>query len=65
MKCPIIEINLDKKCKRCKKVGATQTGYCMECITKNIKKGKYEHLIQKITSEREEDENIETTYRQM
>ncbi len=32
-----ININLDKKCTRCKKGGATDGGLCLKCIGNTIK----------------------------
>ena len=32
-----IHVNLDEKCKRCGKAGATQNGLCMSCNIKDIK----------------------------
>jgi len=43
-----IEIDLDKKCIRCKKGGATQSGLCMTCITKALKHGEYDPVINSI-----------------
>lgn len=45
---PTIRIDLDKKCKRCKKGGATPCGYCLECVSKMIKEGKFDHIIKPI-----------------
>ena len=42
-----IEINMGIKCKRCGEGGATPNGYCLSCISKNIKEGKYNHIIDK------------------
>lgn len=42
-----IEINMDKKCVRCGKGWATQGGYCLECINRNLNEGKYDHLLTK------------------
>jgi len=42
-----ISINLDKKCVRCGKGGATQNGLCLACITKAIKNGELDHIIKK------------------
>ena len=39
-----INIDLDKKCTRCKKAGATQSGLCMRCIAQGIIKGEYDHI---------------------
>jgi uncharacterized OB-fold protein len=33
-----ININMDAKCKKCGKGGATQNGYCLKCIAESIKK---------------------------
>lgn len=38
-------VNLDAKCKRCGKGGATQSGICMGCIAKGVKKGEFDHII--------------------
>jgi hypothetical protein len=43
-----ININMDKKCVRCGKGGATQGGYCLKCIEKNLVEGKYDHIIKPI-----------------
>ena len=40
-----IEIDLDKKCKRCKDKGATQNGLCLKCITKALESGEFDHII--------------------
>lgn len=48
-KTPIeIKVDLDKKCKGCGKGGATQSGYCMACVAKGIKDGKFDHIIKPI-----------------
>ncbi len=31
-----LTINMDEKCKKCGKKGATEGGYCLPCITKAI-----------------------------
>jgi len=36
MTTPTIYINQDKPCVRCGKGGATQGGYCLKCIEKNL-----------------------------
>jgi hypothetical protein len=41
-----IHINLDAKCKRCGKGGATQSGYCLDCIIKRIDEGEYDHIFE-------------------
>jgi peptide deformylase len=45
---PVITIDLDKKCIRCRRGGATQSGFCLKCITKNLKEGKYDHVIRRL-----------------
>ncbi len=42
-----IKIDLDAKCKRCHKGGATQNGLCMTCIAKAMKNGEFDHLLDK------------------
>ncbi len=45
-----IEITIDEniKCQRCGNGGAVvESGYCMECITNNLKEGKYDNIINK------------------
>lgn len=41
---PIIEIDLDKKCKKCKKNPPTQNGYCLSCITEMLEEGHFDLL---------------------
>jgi len=43
----IIKVNLDTKCKRCGKGGATQSGVCLSCINKAIKNGEFDHIFRK------------------
>jgi len=43
-----IKIDLDKKCRRCKKPGATQGGWCLACVAKGIKNGEFDHIIKPI-----------------
>lgn len=44
----IITIDENLKCKRCGEGGAiTESGYCLECIDKNLKEGKYAKIIKK------------------
>ena len=47
----MITINMDQKCKRCKKPGAANGGYCLECILKMMKEGKFDHIFDKIKKE--------------
>lgn len=43
-----IKVDLDKKCKKCGEGGATQNGYCLPCITKEVKSGKFDHQLKAI-----------------
>jgi len=43
----IISVDLDRKCKRCGKGGATQNGVCLPCINKAIKSGELDHIFKK------------------
>lgn len=43
----VINVNLDAKCKRCGKGGATDSGVCLPCINKALKKGEFDHIIKK------------------
>ena len=38
----VIKVNLDTKCTRCGKGGATQNGLCMGCIAKAVKNGEFD-----------------------
>ena len=42
-----IDVDMDAKCKRCGKGGATQGGYCLSCVLKNLDEGKYDHILEK------------------
>jgi len=45
----IIDIYLDKKCIRCGgEDGATQSGLCLKCVIKGLKRGDYDHIIKKV-----------------
>jgi hypothetical protein len=33
----VINVNLDKKCIRCKEDGATQSGFCLKCVGTNLR----------------------------
>lgn len=46
-KTAIINVDLDKKCHHCGKGGATQSGLCMACIAKAVKRGEFDHIIKK------------------
>jgi hypothetical protein len=43
----VIEVNMAVKCVRCKRGGATPSGYCLKCIVKNLKEGKYDHVLER------------------
>ena len=43
-----IKINMDAKCKRCKKLGASQNGYCLACILKMMDEGKFDNIFKKV-----------------
>ena len=42
-----ITINLDAKCKRCGKGGATESGVCLPCFTKAIQNGEFDHILKR------------------
>lgn len=42
-----ITIDMGKKCIRCGNGGATESGYCLRCITKNMREGKYDKILKK------------------
>lgn len=44
---PTIDIDMDRKCTRCKKPGATTGGLCLKCIGKKMTEGGYDHLFEK------------------
>ena len=41
----VIHVDLDAKCKRCGKGGATQSGVCLACVAKAVKAGEFDHII--------------------
>jgi len=43
----VINIDLDKKCIRCGRGGATQSGVCLKCISKAIEAGEFDHIIKR------------------
>ena len=43
-----IWIDMEKKCKGCGEAGAVAEGYCLACVAKGIKEGKYDHIIKPI-----------------
>jgi hypothetical protein len=42
---PIVSINTDKKCSRCKRKGASQNGMCLTCTTKALNAGEFDDAI--------------------
>lgn len=42
---PTITIHMDQPCRRCKKKGATGSGYCLKCITKMLREGRFDHIL--------------------
>lgn len=44
---PTITVNLDAKCRRCGKGGATQSGVCLACIAKAVKSGEFDGILKK------------------
>ena len=46
----IIKIDLDKKCKKCGELGATQNGYCLKCLAKMINGGEFDNIIDRVTA---------------
>ena len=43
----VININLDAKCRRCGKGGATQSGVCMACMARGVKTGEFDEIIER------------------
>ena len=48
-----ITIDMDKKCSKCHKKGAMPNGICMECLSKNMKAGQYDHVVEAIRKTRD------------
>lgn len=47
-KIPTLSVNMNAKCKCCGKGGAVNnSGVCMKCIAKAVKRGGFDHLIKK------------------
>lgn len=46
---PTITIDMDKKCSRCPKKGATQNGMCMDCTTKAMNAGEFDNEVKSST----------------
>ena len=47
MAIPTITVDMNKLCKRCKKKGATNSGYCLRCIAKMFSEGNFDHILKK------------------
>jgi len=46
-----ITIDLDKKCRQCGRKGAADNGICVRCVLKNMRAGKYDHLLERARKE--------------
>ena len=44
---PTFTIDLNKKCVRCHRDGAVNNGLCMTCISKALKNGEFDHILDK------------------
>jgi len=55
MKKAVINVNFNVKCKQCGKGGATQSGYCMRCITEKIQRGDFNHILKPRQDKKRED----------
>ena len=47
----MITINMNRKCKLYKKPGVANGGYCLACILKLMKDGKFDHIFDKVINE--------------
>lgn len=50
-----IKIDLDAKCKRCGKGGATPSGLCLACISKAIVAGELDHILKPLQDKVKKD----------
>lgn len=42
----VINIDMDRKCSQCGRKGAgAKNGICLGCLAKNLKAGKYDHIL--------------------
>jgi hypothetical protein len=41
-----INIDENRKCNRCGKGGATESGLCLKCISRAIKRGDFDHILE-------------------
>ena len=44
-KVPNITIDMNKRCKRCRKPGTADNGLCMNCIVKALENGEFDHIL--------------------
>jgi hypothetical protein len=51
-----IDINLDKKCRRCGEKGTVPNGLCLKCVIELIKAGAFDHIIRR-PAESDDDAN--------
>lgn len=42
-----IEIDLDRKCTACYKLGTLKNGLCLSCMSAGIRRGDYDHIIKR------------------
>jgi hypothetical protein len=45
------EIDEDRRCRRCRRPGATQNGYCLMCINRMLQEGKFDHILKRAAKE--------------
>jgi len=43
----IIKVDLDVKCRRCGRGGATQSGVCLACMAKAVRSGEFDSILKK------------------
>lgn len=55
---PTIEINMDKECSRCGKLGAAQNGLCLDCIAKRFNTVRKEKRLCRYEFSKEEKSDI-------
>ena len=44
---PTITVDENKRCRRCGKPGATDGGYCLRCILRNLNEGRYDAILKR------------------
>ena len=45
MTTPTLTFHMDRPCRRCKKKGAGDGGYCLKCVLKMMNEGKFDHIL--------------------